>query len=128
MIEVTLKELINGSETLKNLSQKPLKARTAYAVGKILKSVDVEISSFNDARMDLIRKYSEKDENGEVITDENNNVHIEPEHLKDFNKELQDLLDAPVELVVNKINVDELGDVEFTPVEISLLEKFIEFE
>ena len=57
MISVKLEELVNATEGLKGLSQKELKARCAYAVGKILKSADAEIQSFNETRMELIKKY-----------------------------------------------------------------------
>lgn len=128
MIEITLRDIIDSSDSLKNLSQKPLKARCAYSIGKILKQVDNEMSGFNDTRLELIKKYGEKDENGELITDEKNNVHIIPAHLEDFNAELRELMDTTVELPVNKISIADIGDIEFTPVEMAQLERFIEFD
>ena len=127
MISVTLEQLINGSDAFKTLSQKPLKARTAYAVGKILKSVDTEMQSFNDARMELIRKYGEKDDNNELKTDEQGNVRILPEVLDSFNNELHDLLETLVELNVNKIRIDDIEDINFTPSEMAQIGDFIEF-
>jgi hypothetical protein len=127
MISVTLEQLINGSDAFKALSQRPLKARTAYAVGKILKLVDTEMQSFNDARMELIRKYGEKDDNNELKADEQGNVHIPSEVLDNFNNELRDLLDTSVELNVNKIRIDDIEDINFTPSEMAQIGDFIEF-
>lgn len=128
MIKVKLEDLVNATDGLKGLSQKQLKARCAYAVGKILKSADAEIQSFNETRMELIKKYGEKDENGELKTEENGNVHIPPEGLNDFSKELRELLDTEIEISANKIKMDDIGEVEFTPAEMAQLENFIEFD
>ena len=128
MIKVRLEDLVNATDGLKGLSQKQLKARCAYAVGKILKSADAEIQSFNETRMELIKKYGEKDENGELKTEENGNVRIPPEGLNDFSKELRELLDTEIEISANKIKMDDIGEVEFTPAEMAQLENFIEFD
>ena len=128
MIAITLENLMNSVDALKSLSQKQLKARSAYQISKILKAADEEISNFNETRMQLIKKYGEKDETGELKTDENGNVHIVTEKLQSFNDELQELLKTFAELNVNQIPVDELGDISFTPMEITQLEYFIDFE
>jgi hypothetical protein len=43
-----------------------LRARPALAVAKILKAADAEMTTFNETRLNLIKKYGDKDENGEV--------------------------------------------------------------
>lgn len=128
MINVKLEELVNATEGLKGLSQKSLKGRCAYTVGKILKSADAEIQSFNETRMELIKKYGEKDENGELKTEENGNVRIPAEQIEAFSKELRELLDTNVEISANKIKMDDIGEVEFTPAEMAQLESFIELD
>lgn len=128
MINVKLEELVNATEGLKGLSQKQLKARCAYAVGKILKSADAEIQSFNETRMELIKKYGEKDDKGELKTEENGNVRIPAEQMEAFSRELRELLDTNVEISANKIKMDDIGEVEFTPAEMAQLENFIEFD
>ena len=128
MINVTLEQLLNSSEGLKGLSQKQLKARCAYTVGKLLKNIDGELTTFNEARMNLITKYGEKDENNELIKDEKDNVHILPENIALFNKELQELLNTSVELNNNKIKISDIDSIEFTPTEMSQLEPFIDLE
>ena len=128
MMNVTLEQLINSSDAFKALSQRQLKARPAYSVGKILKAVDAEIQDFNEARMELIKKYGEKNENDELNTDEQGNVHIPPEVLDNFNNELRDLLDTSVELNVNKIKIADIEDIDFTPGEMAQMSDFIEFD
>ena len=127
MITIKLETLINGAESLRALSQKPLKARCAYAVSKILKAAETEMANFNEARMNLIRKYGEKDENDELVTDENGNAHVIPENIEEFTKELNDVLDSDVDINANKVRIDDLDDVKFTPTEMVQLDEFIEF-
>lgn len=128
MIKVKISDLLNGTDALKKLSETELKAKLAWQVGRLLKAADAEIQSFNEARLNLIKKYGEKDENGELITDENDNCKITQESISDFTNELNELVESEIEINANKINIDSLGDKEFTPSEISQLEVFIDFD
>lgn len=125
MITVKIEELLNSVDTLQKLSQKDFKAKLAWQVARLLKSAEAEIQSFNDTRMSLIRKYGEKDENDELITDEKGNCKIVPEHITDFSNELNELVKSEVEINANKINIDQLEDLDFTPSEMAMLEPFI---
>ena len=128
MINITLEQLLNSSDGLKALSEKKLKAHCAFAVGRVLKSIDGEMETFNNARMELIKKYGEKDENNELITDEKGNVHIPADAIDQFNEELKELLDTKIEINTSKIKLEDIGDIEFTPREVTQLEEFIEFD
>lgn len=128
MISISLKQLVNSADALKNLSQRPLKARCAYTISKLLKATDAEITNFNEVRMNLIKKFGKKNEQGELDIDEQGNVHIPPEDLNKFNTETQELLDTIVEINANKINISDVENIEFTPLEMNLLEEFIDFE
>ena len=127
MIKVKISDLLNSTEALQKLAGTELKAKLAWQVGRILKSADAEIQSFNDTRMNLIKKYGEKDEAGELVTDDNGNCKIPNESLAMFSSELNELVDAEIEINANKIAIDSLDDKEFTPAEMSQLEVFIDF-
>lgn len=126
MISVKINDLLNATDTLQELSRKSLKARLAFDVSRLLKAADVEVSQFNEARMKILQKYGEKDENGELVSDEKGNCRIANENLTDFNNELNELIGAQVELNANKISIDALDNLDFTPVEMVALEPFIE--
>ena len=128
MITVKISDLLNSAETLQKLSQKDFKAKLAWSIARLLKSAESEIQSFNETRMNLIKKYGEKDENGELITDENSNCKIVPELIETFSKELNELMDSEVEINGNKLKMELLEEVEFTPAEMVILEPFIEAE
>lgn len=127
MIKIKLGELVNSTEVLQKLSQTELKAKLSWSVTKLLKAADKEMQDFNEARMNLIQKYGEKDENGELITDENKNCKIPEAGLQEFSAELNELVETEIEINVNPLNIDDLEDKEFTPAEMAILEPFIDF-
>ena len=128
MITVKIADLVNSVDTLQKLSQKSFKAKLAWSISRLLKAAETEIQSFNETRMDLIRRRGEKDENGELITDENGNCKINPAEINEFSKELNDLLETTVEINVNRIRMDLLEDLDFTPMDMAVLEPFVEFD
>lgn len=127
MIKIKLGELVNSTEVLQKLSQTELKAKLSWSVTKLLKAADKEMQDFNEARMNLIQKYGEKDENGELITDENKNCKIPEAGLQEFSTELNELVETEIEINVNPLNIDDLADKEFTPAEMAILEPFVDF-
>lgn len=128
MIKVKISELIDSTSTLQKLAQKDFKAKLAWSIARLLKAAETEIQSFNETRMDLIRKYGEKDDNGELITDEKGNCTLVKDKVQDFNTELNELLASEIEINANPINIEMLEDLDFTPAEMSVLEPFVEFE
>ena len=128
MINVKISELLNSVDTLQKLAQKDFKAKLAWQIARLLKEAEKEIQSFNETRMNLIRKYGQKDENGELKTDENGNCQIDSEYVGTFSDELNELLNTEVEINANKISLALLEDVDFTPSEMAILEPFVDIE
>lgn len=128
MITVKIADLLNSTETLQKLSQQDFKAKLAWSIARLLKAAEVEIQSFNDTRMTLIKKYGEKDENGELVTDDKGNCKILEEGIEAFGKELNELINTEIEINANKIKMDLLEDIDFTPSDMAVLEPFVEFD
>lgn len=126
MIKVTINELLNSTEVLQKLSKKDFKAKLAWQVARLLRNAEEEIKNFNETRMTLITKYGEKDENGELKTDDNGNCKIIPESISTFSAELEDLLKTEVEINANKIDIEQLENLDFTPSDMAALEPYIE--
>ena len=128
MITVKISDLINSTETLQKLAQKDFKAKLAWSIARLLKAAEAEIQSFNETRMNLIKKCGEKDENGELITDEKGNCKIVAEEIDSFSQELNELIQSEIEINANKIKMDLLENVDFTPSDMAALEPFIDFD
>ena len=126
MIKVQIADLINSTETLQKLAQKDFKAKLAWQVARLLKAAEKEIQDFNDTRLNLVKKYGEKDDTGELITDEKGNCKIVAEYVSDFTNELNELMNTEVEINANKIMIDQLENLDFTPSDMSILEPFVD--
>jgi hypothetical protein len=125
LIEVKLNDVINGVESMKYLMDVFLPAKTAYKVAKLAQGMENELKLFSDAREKLVRKYANKDENGEPIVDENNQITVTPDNIESYQKELNELLETEVKFDVNKIGIDELTN-DISPNRIINLMPFIE--
>lgn len=127
MIEMKLKDVLDSMPVLKQLGERQLRGRVAYNIAKIMKQVENEFNLFNDARQQVIEKYGEKDDNGELkINEETNEYVFTPENLKSVSEELNMLLDQSVSINANKIKVEDLDTLGFTPVEMVAIEGYIE--
>ena len=127
MIKVKIADLLNSTETLQKLSQKDFKAKLAWQVARLLKNAEGEIQSFNETRMNLIKKYGSKDENGELVTDDKGNCQIISDEVETFTNELNELLNTEVDINANKIDIELLEELEFTPADMAVLEPFVNF-
>lgn len=125
LIEVKLREVINGVDTMKYLMDVFLNAKTAYKVAKLAQGMENELKLFSEAREKLVRKYANKDENDELIVDENNQITVAPENVENYQKELNELLETEVKFDVNKIGINELTN-DISPNRIISLMPFIE--
>lgn len=126
MIEVKLNDIVNNIQIFQDLSTKCFPARTAFLISRILKQVTDEYNLFQDTRTNLIKQYGDRDENGEIIIDENKNVHLSENNLDKFNQEIRDLLDTPITMELDKIPLSALEAVDFTPSQMFLLTNFID--
>lgn len=125
MIDVKLSTIITSADVLQYLSNSAIKGRTAYKVAKILKRVDEEFALFNDARNSLINEYAIKGEDGTPTITEGN-YNILPERVNDFNNEITKLMDTDVHMDVEKLRLEEIENIDFTPQQMLLITDFIE--
>jgi len=58
-------------------------------------------------------------------SDENGNVTLDQDRLNEFYQSLDELLNADVEINAEKIDSEDLGDIEITPAQIINLEAFL---
>jgi hypothetical protein len=94
----------------------------------LLKEGERELQNFNTIRMNLVNKYGEKDENGELVTDEKGNCKIDAKESESFNAEFGDVINTEIEINANKLKLDDFDNLDFTPSDMILLEPFIEAE
>ena len=95
------KQTENGDEIIsKGMLKQNTSLKTKVYLQRLNKVVSDEIKLYEDAKKELIQKYSKQDENGVIIPNEN---------VESFNKEHLDLLTAEKE-----INVASLWGADLT--------------
>jgi hypothetical protein len=84
------------------------------------------MKTFNEERQKIIQKYGNKDENGELIVDENGNVKFDNANIEEINQEFSSLMDTELEINADKLPMDSIDEFEITPQEMLQIEKFFE--
>lgn len=84
----------------------PLK--TAFKLKGVAARIQEEVRKFEEVRQLALKQYGSKDENGELIVDENGNVKFEKENLEAFARELNEL--GSTEVDIGTLSLEELGD------------------
>jgi len=107
-----------------------LPVKPSYWLARIANKVESEMKAFETARMSLVKKHANKDEKGEpiLIKDKDGkptNAYDVPD-METFNKEFDELVEQEIEININPIKLDTLGDINLKPVILAKLEKIIE--
>lgn len=127
MIKVTVGNIMNAIPTLNKLVGASFAGRKAFIIARLIREINQESDIFDTSRAELIRRYAEKDEDGELIVTDGN-VHIPPEDLAKCNEELLILQNTEVEINADKLPIEWFEDIDLTPAEATLIEPFVAFE
>ena len=118
-----LGELVAGIEAINKLLDAPLKARTAFRLGKLSKELSPHFETYEKVRQELLEKFGEKvesdDENGQVQYSFANGT------AEKFQTELMAMLEEKVDVKVRKIKVTELNGANLTARDMMALEWLI---
>lgn len=128
MIKVTMNDILNVEKVFKKLINQSLTGKKAFVMARLAREVEKEVTTFENTRMELIRKYANTDENGEMIVDDNGNVHLSEENVKSCNQELLEGLSQEIELNVSPLQYDWFDSIELTMTEADAFEPFMEKE
>lgn len=123
---VTLGNIVDSQDVMRALSNKQLRGRVAFKVARLLKKLEVELTTFNDTRLKLIESYAKKDEEGNYVTNDKNEYQFDGDNANKFIEEFNKLLSEKIEIEANPILIDEIEELNFTPAEMAVLEPFIE--
>ena len=126
MIKVSLNDIVNSMSVFNKIMQQPVNGSLAFKIARLARELNKEIETFNQEKDKLLDKYGEKNEQGELLTDENNNIKIPPENMTEINNEFNSLLNTIVEINCDKISIDQLDNFTITPQEMINLQSFLE--
>ena len=109
-------------------SQKELPFRVAYKFYKIQDIINKDYSFFQEKTREIIFKYAERDENGEIIILEDENIKITPEKILEAKKAIEELNNIETENPNIFFTLEELENLEIKPSELQGLLPFIKEE
>lgn len=116
-------EILDIIRSLNVLATKELKLSSAYVVAKNIKALSVIEELINNKRKIIIDKYAEKDENGNIVSNENG-IHIAD--MNGFNDEINTLLSEEVEIELTKIKMSDIENITISPADVYRLMDMIE--
>ena len=120
---MVLGEIVAGIEAINKLLDAPLKARTAFRLGKLSKELAPHFETYEKVRQELLEKFGEKvesdDENGQVQYSFANGT------AEKFQTELISMLEEKIDVKVRKIKVAELNGANLTARDMMALEWLI---
>lgn len=127
MIEIKGGELSAAYLAISSLLSCQLPIEQAYRIARINRELENELKLYETARMAVIEKYCDKDENGNPITDENGNINIsrKSKNYAPALAEINKLESESISINVEPISLEEFEDIKFTPEQIMNLMMFI---
>ena len=128
MITVTLKDILDGQETLQKLSGSELPGRTAFQIGRLLKKLETVLTEYNDTRIKLLEKYANRTEDGNFELNDKNEYQFTQENIEIYIKEINNLISEEIEIDVMPIRLEDIENLTFTPSEMAILEPFMTIE
>jgi len=103
-MQITLKQLVNGWESLSKLGQvsagEGLTIKQAYWVGKVIAAAEPELQRFDKLRMGLAETL------GETVDGQ---MQIKPENVQAFTEQVEALLSETIELPGQTLALNELA-------------------
>ena len=126
MIKIKLNDVVNATETFNKIMQQSFKGSLAFKIARLARELDTEMKTFNEERQKIIQKYGNKDENGELIVDENGNIKFDNANIEEINQEFSSLLETELEINADKLPMDSIDNFEITPQEMLNIEVFFE--
>jgi len=125
-MKTTLETVLITDGAVGALMKREIPAVAAFKLRKIANAMVTEIKAYNETREEKLKIAADKDENGEpkleAVMDGEKEVGkkyvIEPEKLKELDKELGELLKKEVEINAEALTVEDFGDAKITAHEI----------
>ena len=108
-----LKTILESKGSLQELIGQAMPINAAFKISKIQKELNSILELFDDRKRNLFNKYGKDNQ----ITKENEEVYI---------KEYTILLEEELDLEIEKVSIDKLGDISIAPAHLTNLDWLLE--
>ncbi len=127
MAQVTMEQLMDfrNSDDFFGTTVIPLKG--AYKINKIKKAVEQEAEFYSTKFQEIVDKYAQKDEAGQVkFSEDGDQILIQEDKIAECNQALEDLQNMTVEIDNLNLTLADLGDnLQCTPEQLEALMPFV---
>lgn len=97
----------NADHPFSRLVALKLPGHLSVKIAILTKAVEEKMSAFQAAHRELIEKHGTKQEDG--------NFQVDPEKIKEFTEELNDALNAEIELPGDKLKAEQIAFAQISP-------------
>ena len=129
MISITVNEMINIYGTLNELMSKNFSGKNAFNIARLARELNKELETFDQARKQVVDRYTLRDSDGNPVVDEQGNIKVIPDKVEECNQDFSTLLNSQLEINAPKLDesiLTEIGDI--TPAQAMALEPIIDFK
>lgn len=113
-----MEKVVLMTQALGRVAQKDVEIKTALKIARILKGLNSEYETYEKLRVNLIKKYAKQKEGEEFL-------EVPKEKLPEFSVELKELLQSKIELELQTIKIEELGDIKISSADLMSLEPIL---
>ena len=107
-------EVINIIDSINELMNEKLPTKASWNISKNLRKLDASFKTYIELENKLVKEYAIKDDNGEIVLD-NNNPKFAPNNKEKYLKERQELLNCEDEFEFLTINLSDFNDINIKP-------------
>lgn len=126
-MNVKIHQLTDFPSLFEKLKSLKLPFKTSYRLTLLASEIQKHLDFYQENFRNLLMEYSKKDEQGNPMpTSDGQGVLLLEETMEEAYAKLNELRDLDVELPDYKFSPEAFGDIEMTPVEMSVLLPFIE--
>jgi hypothetical protein len=116
-MKLALGAIKNAEPSLKKLLNADLHISVAFILSKLIKTIESELTHYEEQRQTLVKKHGEDDGNG--------NIHVKESAYNEFFSDLAELNKIEVEVAFQPISVAKLDGVKLSAVDLAMLADFI---
>ena len=107
--------ILGTYESLTTLADKDLDLNTACDIAKDIQNLSIPKQILEQKRNKLIQEYGEKDDEGNLKTNDNGSISFTENNEYECNKKIAELFDEDVDLELIKIKKSALKDIKISP-------------
>lgn len=120
--------ILNSTNALKELMEcQDVPVKVSFKLIKNVKKIDAALEAYNATNKMILEKYGERREDGELLIDAEGNLKISLEHIEQYLKDKNELLEMENDIEIDTIKADEFTIEKIKPALLLAIDYMIDF-